>query len=160
MCLVSRSDNIWVTRFGVKVQYKHIVVLAQINLNDYSFYSFHPILIKLHASDYWAIALWNCVRIENFTIWAPIRVTHIYYFYHIVYGIYWYAWNSCERIKVHGPLVSIVFYDLKYNFTTTSITFWSRTCMCTCTCVLVIIIDTGNHAWYFTPCWHAHGDLL
>ena len=71
MCLVSRSDNIWVTRFGVKVQYKHIVVLAQINLNDYSFYSFHPILIKLCTNDYWANALWNRVRIRSLTPGGP-----------------------------------------------------------------------------------------
>ena len=31
MCLVWLSDNIWVTRFGIKDQYNHIVVSAQIN---------------------------------------------------------------------------------------------------------------------------------
>ena len=43
------EGNIRVTRFGVKVHYKHIhvVVTAQINLKDYYFYSFPLILIKL-----------------------------------------------------------------------------------------------------------------
>ena len=50
LCLVLRSDNIQVMHFGVKVQYKHIGVSAQINLKDYSFYSFHPIMIKLGTS--------------------------------------------------------------------------------------------------------------
>ena len=53
--------------FGVKVQYKHIVVSAQINLKDYSFYIFHSIIIKLGIHDHWANALRKCVWIRNLT---------------------------------------------------------------------------------------------
>ena len=56
MCSVWKSGNIRVARFGVKVQYKHIVVTVQINIKDYS-YLFHLILIKLGIYDHWANVL-------------------------------------------------------------------------------------------------------
>ena len=61
-------------RFGVKVQYKHIVVSTQINLKDYSSYSFQLILIKLGIYDLWDNALRRCVMIRTSTPGGLVRV--------------------------------------------------------------------------------------
>ena len=61
--------------FWGQIQYKCIVLSAQITIKDYSFYILHQILIKLGIHHYWANVPHKCVRIRNSVSGGPWRGT-------------------------------------------------------------------------------------